>query len=80
MQVKVNVHGELVMRIGSVRTGKPDGSRADIVVVQFQSCGRNCFSLTGPGGGHPDAGRFSTQVRRAKKIWSDPSNDAQWEV
>ncbi len=75
MQTTINQHGEKVTVIGSVRDVN---GRTDITIVEFVSCGRPCFSLKGRGGGHPDKLRFSTLVKLAKKIYADPSNQAEW--
>jgi hypothetical protein len=75
----INQHGEKVTVIGSVRSGRGN-ERVDITIVEFIACGRPCFSLKGGSTGHPDALRFSTQMRRAKRIWEHPSNEVIWSL
>ena len=77
MITTINQHGEKVTVIGTIR-GLRDGERVDVVVTEFVSCGSPCFSLKAGFGGHPDARRFSTQVKRAKARLSDPSMMAEW--
>ncbi len=78
MTTTINQYGEKVTVIGTVvdRTG----NRQDVIVTEFTSCGKPCFSLKSGFGGYPDARRFSTQVKRAKFVFSNPTNKAEWNV
>jgi hypothetical protein len=71
-----NKHGEKVTVIGTVTDGR--GGRQNVTVTEFTSCGRPCYSLQTGSGGHPDARRFDTQVKRAKRILGHESNLAEW--
>lgn len=71
-----NEHGETVTIIGTIAGLK--GERREIRVTEFRAEGVACFSLSGGFGGHADARRFSTQVKRAKAQYSDPSLAAEW--
>lgn len=76
MTTTINQHGEKVTVIGTISDGR--GGRSEVRIEEFLSCGMPCFALKGGFGGHPDARRFSTQMKRAKRIFSHPSMQAVW--
>jgi hypothetical protein len=77
MNTTINQHGEKVTVIGAVSDGK--GGRVEVKVIAFKtSFGKTLFSLHGTGGGHPDSGKFETQVKRAKRVYGDESMKAEW--
>lgn len=76
MTTTIDQHGQKVTVIGTITDGR--GGRQEVTVTEFKSGGVSKFSLRAGSGGHADAGRFSTQVKRAKSRFSDPSNQAEW--
>lgn len=76
MNTRINQHGETETVIGTISGLR--GERVEVVVTEFRCGGTPCFSLKAGFGGHADARRFSTQVKRAKVQLSDPSMGAEW--